>query len=844
MSLSSASLEVGTLTDPNDYNSFTIYETIPTTNTNQWIQNFVDFSNYYGTDKYVGIRVTSNNTSNIVLYIDDFEYSANDCTRPGSLSAEQIDANSVTLNWVTNNSNPINCEIEYGEIGFTSGTGTLLTTNALPFVVNGLSSNTEYQYRVRNVCSSSEVNWTDFYDFKVSCYTTSPLVENFDSYPSSNIFNLYNFCWTTNEDSTIGIYEYIENQYLPNITSEPNSLKLYNNSSHEDTFIVSPYISDFDSNKVLKFWLFGEQGTDILSVGTIKNPLDLETYEEYELISLQNVPQYGKEFYVDFQNYAGTNKYFVFKLSRPGNEVLIDDVEFKTKNSCKEPININFTEITNNSAKIRWDDAFGEQIKIEYGLQGFPLGTGTILYTNNNEEIITNLVTSQEYDFYITKNCNLNNSDVVGPIILSTTCDPFILPWFENFNSLPQYGNNILPDCFKYINGNFDIKNVPVVLNSWNNYDNDHTLNGFDDSNYMHFFSTFSTQFHSPMFNLNAGTTYKFSLQARKSYEYSPMQIRMSVGRGQEIHYMEANLLTVGNMTEYNYSQLDYFFTPLENGIYSFLLNPIYSGNVNLIADNFELDEGYQSVVNSSRLFDFENGTDNELILENTERSFISTLNDGTSNVLRMAGSNDDSKWSSFQPDVWLENQDFITKINFQCNASSMSATQLKFKLRQTFKENSSESRFRVIVNGLIFGNEILPVTSNTDVYQEYTFDLSPFDGQTINISLQHLGKDGLGAIGDNAFIDNIEFSTVLNNESFQFNGLKVYPNPTNNLIYINNSENISRINILNLSGQVLSNKIYDSKSITLDVSEYSSGVYFVKITSNNESKTVKVIKN
>lgn len=845
INLSSASIEVGTLTDPNNYDTFTVYKTISTTITNQWVQNFVDFSNYNGTDKYVGFRITSNNTSTITLYIDDFEYLANDCTRPGSLTAEQINADSVSLNWLTNNDNPINCEIEYGVIGFTPGSGTLITTNSLPLIVNGLSQNTEYQFRVRNICTNSEINWSDFYDFKVSCFTTSPLLEDFDNYVSTNIYNLNNFCWTTNEDWTIGIYQYIQNEYIQNITSEPNSLKLYNNSSQEDTFIVSPFISDFDSNKVLKFWLFGNQGTEVLSVGTIKNPLDLDTYEEFQVINLQNVPQYGKEFFIDFENYLGTNKHFVFKLSRQGNTVLIDDVEFKNKNLCREPINVHFTEITNNSAKIQWEDTQGEQIKIEFGLQGFVPGTGTIIYSNNNEELITGLLASNNYDFYINKICNINTSDIIGPIALSTTCDPFNLPWIEDFNDLSQYGNNVLPDCFKFLNGNFDIKNSPVTLNSTTYYDNDHTLNGFDDSTYMHFYSTFSTQFQSPVFNLIAGTTYKFSLQARKAYQYSPMQILMSVGRGQNIHYMDANLLTVGSMVEYNYSQLDYFFTPLENGIYSFMINPIYSGNVNLIADNFGLDEGYQSVINSYKLFDFDNATYSELILENTQKSFINIINDGISNVLRLAGSNDDSKWSNSQQDIWIKNQNFITKINFQCDASFMNAAQLKFKLRQTFKEDNSESRFRIIVNGFVLGNEILPVTNNNDVYQEYLYDLSVFNGQTINVSLQHLGKDGLGSFGDNAFIDDIEITSLLNSNQFRDESFKIYPNPTNDILNVE-ADNIEIVSLFNISGQLLFEKrnIFQ-QTFEVDLSKFEKGVYFVKLQTNSKlQKVIKVIKN
>ena len=174
-----------------------------------------------------------------------------------------------------------------------------------------------------------------------------------------------------------------------------------------------------------------------------------------------------------------------------------------------------------------------------------------------------------------------------------------------------------------------------------------------------------------------------------------------------------------------------------------------------------------------------------------------------------------------------------------------MNATQLKFKLKQTFKENNSESRFRVIVNGNVLGSEILPTLSSTDAYQEYIFDLSAYNGQTVNISLQHLGKDGLGVFGDNAFIDDIEITSLLSSNQFEDEEFKIYPNPTNDVLNIEGN-NIEVVSLYNLSGQLLFERKNESKqNIKVDLSQFQSGVYFIKLLSNTKAqKVIKVIKN
>ena len=83
---------------------------------------------------------------------------------------------------------------------------------------------------------------------------------------------------------------------------------------------------------------------------------------------------------------------------------------------------------------------------------------------------------------------------------------------------------------------------------------------------------------------------------------------------------------------------------------------------------------------------------------------------------------------------------------------------------------------------------------------------------------------------------------------SVSINNFKIYPNPINNYLYIENDDNTveAQIKIIDLLG----NKIY-SKRLTLfnktkiDINKILiPGMYFLKIEGENISKTYKIIKN
>ena len=451
------------------------------------------------------------------------------------------------------------------------------------------------------------------------------------------------------------------------------------------------------------------------------------------------------------------------------------------------------------------------------------------------------MATSTSYDFYLKSVCGSEKSIVVGPKKIDIVCSLKPLPWIEKFNNLTQYGKNVVPNCFKFLIGNLELKNAPQSVYT-GGFNFDHILNGFDDSNYMYVSNSYSTKIMTPMFNLKAGTTYKLNLKTRKSYEYGSMNVDVSVGRGQEEHYMECDLKSLGTISEYQYNNNYFYFTPIESGDFSYLLDFVSPGARSMIVDDIELKEGYENSINTYVNYNFDNGVDSSLLLEKTQLSTVNSINLLGNNVLRLSTSTSSTPFNT-SGNVWKLNQNLVSKVNFKVNPLNMSSLFLKFDLKQTYNTTPEESLFRVVVNGTVLGNVIKATTASQDGFVTYQFDLSPYLGSEIKISLQHLGKTWEGS-GDNAYLDNIGIGATLStNNGMEFAELKVYPNPAHTIVTIEYNETIDKIQLFNLNGQQLYSEYNDSNSMQIDLTKYSVGTYFLNVYSNEKMKTIKLIK-
>jgi hypothetical protein len=109
--------------------------------------------------------------------------------------------------------------------------------------------------------------------------------------------------------------------------------------------------------------------------------------------------------------------------------------------------------------------------------------------------------------------------------------------------------------------------------------------------------------------------------------------------------------------------------------------------------------------------------------------------------------------------------------------------------------------------------------------------------GQVLYIRVFEYGNDQIGSFLLSAY-DGSLTTTNFDNSNFTF-----YPNPVKDVLNLQYSNEISKVQVVNLLGQEVIAKAINASQTQIDMSALTSGTYLVKVTANGIEKTIKVLK-
>ncbi|MHC1776484.1 MAG: S8 family serine peptidase [Lentimicrobium sp.] len=163
--------------------------------------------------------------------------------------------------------------------------------------------------------------------------------------------------------------------------------------------------------------------------------------------------------------------YLVFKgTSNLGNNVFVDDVHIEIPVNCFPPTDLTVNSYNSGAATISWTGVEPATAwDVEYGLQGFDPGSGTIIHVIDNLSVeLTSLSQNTTYDVYVRGACATDDTSTwAGPVGFTTLCSA-IAPWNESFEAM----NNSF-DCWQVLqntadDGGLNGNNlVPAMEGSW-----------------------------------------------------------------------------------------------------------------------------------------------------------------------------------------------------------------------------------------------------------------------------------------------------------------------------------------------------------------------------------------
>ena len=127
-----------------------------------------------------------------------------------------------------------------------------------------------------------------------------------------------------------------------------------------------------------------------------------------------------------------------------------------------------------------------------------------------------------------------------------------------------------------------------------------------------------------------------------------------------------------------------------------------------------------------------------------------------------------------------------------------------------------------------------------TKDYKEFTIDFKAYSGTD-----QYIGFKNVSLVSYTPVtLDNIMLEeTNLSNNAFDKSNFSYFPNPVKNILNLSSIQNMSHVAVFNIIGQKVLEAKIDTKATELNLSALTKGTYLVKISSNGQMNTIKIIK-
>ena len=811
--------------------------------------------------------------SNPPAAIDNISLQLQNCSKPTTLVASNVTNADATLTW-TETGDATSWEIQYRVAGFAPGTETSEYASNTTHTLTNLSGSTSYEVHVRAICGEGDTSlWSNVVSFKTTIENTIPYQYDFEDENENNNWVLLN----GNQNSKWYINTVSDNASNDTkvlyISSTNGATNEYNSEANSYTYAMRTL--RFPSSGKYEFELDwkanGDDANDVLRVFLIPATITIEAGNAYGMtidrndvptnwITLDGGPLKKQTTWqhlsgeVELDTAGSYNLVFFWKNNaflEYQKPAAIDNIIIRGI-SCSSPVNLAITDVFTERATATWEESgTATTWEIQYAPEDIMLGQGTsVIVTGNSTYTFSGLLDATTYHVYVRAICGAGDTSRWSETAtFQTRCNGMLtqIPYLENFDSygtIPSNQYNVIPHCWS-VSKSPTIANFPHITNRGSSY-------SVSRPNALNFNAADEGYSIAILPELDAAidiTNLQISFSGRS--DVANKQGTFSVGvmdnlfSDQTFTTVQSFTLVSATHTIYTVSFADYAGTGRyialkweDAGMYNYSLDNLILDYITAVNPSDTCTRPHSPVVSNieknsvdiawtpggdETSWDIAYKLFSETTYTNTQTCTtpslsLSSLVTGTGYDVRIRAICGDSKVSrSVIVSFTTLHEAFYTIIATAGENGTITPSDTVTVARGdnqnfTFLPDNDYIVKRILVNGASVGNAnsylFENVTENATIHVDFELE------DTTNI-VQH----------------------YLNNQ------VLIYPNPTQNNLKVKLSASFEQVEIMNLLGQVIYTDKIANQEFEVNVADYRSGVYFIRLSGKLGAVTRKFVK-
>ncbi len=195
--------------------------------------------------------------------------------------------------------------------------------------------------------------------------------------------------------------------------------------------------------------------------------------------------------------------------------------------------------------------------------------------------------------------------------------------------------------------------------------------------------------------------------------------------------------------------------------------------------------------------------------------------------------------WSATNEFIWTPGFELTAGTNydfsFSCQGDGYTGWVMDTFVSQT--QNSADA--------IQLGEPYSPPGEDAAAIQQYEQLIRTFTPETTGVYYFGIRTNQPSSTPWYAAFDDFSVSESLSvSNPSEGTALKVYPNPVKDVLNLKYNTNISNVAVFNIIGQQVLSQEVNAADAKVDMSKLAAGTYVVKVTADNMTKTMKVIKN